>query len=265
MKLIELIDEFKEASGRIDLDDLTITKHLNRGSRLLDRRSKREKIESRAHASLDPLGYILTTDPDLRSIKSVWASTATKRWQLGQTSLADMRGWYNESPHTVAPGAIQAYCLTSVTLGPGGPVDGANPSANFFVQWSGDLLFNNAAGYKGMIVWPVAEEVTVIEVIGNYYTPALKAEPGYDINWWSMNHPELLIQAALITLDANYRNTAGAKDLYAFIDNELLEIYHDDIEEDTYQSSAMGGSQYGLYRGNGTDLVQQRRSGQDYW
>lgn len=249
MRLEELIDEFKEASGRIDLDDVAITMHLNRGSRLLDRRAKREKYESRAHTALQPLEYIMTTDPDLRSVKQVWAATATKRWQLGELDLATMRDLYNTSPHTVAPGAVTSYALTSVTLAPGGPADGANPSADFWSQWAGDLLFSNSSGYRGMILYPVPEEVTVIEIIGNYYTPALRAEVGYDKNWWSINHTQLLIHAALITLDANYRNTGGAKDLYAFIDEELREIFYDDIEEGLYQSSAMGGSEYGLYSG----------------
>lgn len=249
MKLVDLIDEFKEASGRIDLDDATITRHLNRGSRLLDRRSKREKTESRAHTALQPLSYIMTTDPDLRSIKQVWAATVDKRWQLGLIGLDQMREYYKTSPHNVSPGQVESYALTSVTLAPGGPVDGANPSSEFWPQWSEDLLFNNSSGYRGMILYPVPEEITVIEIIGNYYTASLRDELGYDINWWSVNHSQLLIHAALITLDANYRNTGGAKDLYAFIDEELREIFYDDIEEDLYQPSAMGGSEYGLYRG----------------
>ena len=263
MNLAELIEEFKEASGRIDLDDATITKHLNRGSRLLDRRSHRDKIEVRAHSALQAGVYTFITDPDLRSIKQVWAMTDSKRWQIGQMSLADMRGYYDQSPPQVTPGSVQAYCETSVSLGPGGDPD--NPSSNYFVQWTGDILFQNSAGYRGITVWPIPAVTTVIEVIGNYYTPALKAAVGYDTNWWSVKCEQLLIQAALITLDANYRNTSGAKDLYAFIDAELQEIYFDDIEEDTYQSSAMGGSQYGLHRGAGIESVQQRRSGQDYW
>ena len=248
MNLAELIEEFKEASGRIDLDDATIIKHINRGSRLLDRRSKREKIESRAHAALQPGVFVLTTDPDLRTVKSVWAATSSTRWQIGEISLLEMRDFYKESPHNVAPGMVDYYAQTSVTLGPGGPVDGANPSAEFWPQWSADLMFNNSSGHRGMLVYPVPSEITVIEIIGNYYTPALQDEIGYRKNWWSVNHGQLLVQAALITLDANYRNTNGAKELYAFIDEELREIFYDDIEDGLYQSTAMGGSEYGIYR-----------------
>lgn len=246
MNLVDLIDEFKEASGRIDLDDATILKHINRGSRLLDRRSKREKSESRAHTALQPLSYIMTTDPDLRYIKQVWASTTTKRWQIGEIDLAVIREYYNTYPHTVSPGDVTSYALTTATLAPGGTLSSENPSAEFWPQFTGDALFSNSSGYRAMILYPVPEEVTVIEIIGTYYTQAIRDEIGYDKNWWSINHSQLLVHAALITLDANYRNTSGAKELYAFIDEELREIFYDDIEEELYQPSAMGGSEYGF-------------------
>lgn len=241
MNLTELIEEFKEASGRLDLSDDGITNYINRGSRLLDRRRKGDRFESRAFASIQPGSYVITLDPDLRSISTVYAATADRRWELSLIELQEMRKFYNTQPVGVEQADPIQYALTTVTLGPGGASDGQTMQDDFFPQWSNDLMFSNNQGFRGLVVYPIPREVTTVEVFGSYYTSKLIQEVSRDTNWWSLNHPHLLIQAGLMALDINYRNTSGAKEVYSFIDDELQQIYFDEVEEDYKKPSKMEG------------------------
>jgi len=77
---------------------------------------------------------------------------------------------------------------------------------------------------------PPTDETVVVEVQGLFYTEKLRADN--DESFWSVMHEDLLIMAALRSLEVFYRNTEGRKDWEAAIKDEVSRLGMDAVEED---------------------------------
>ena len=98
---------------------------------------------------------------------------------------------------------------------------------SFYVNW-GDVTFDSGSS-RGLMTYPKADQQYYLELFGNFQTPALSnAIPD---NWWSLNHSDLVIMAALYCRDRYYRNTAGGLELLNSIMADVKNIQDDGIEE----------------------------------
>ena len=62
-----------------------------------------------------------------------------------------------------------------------------------------------------------------------------------DENYWSIEHPMLLLYAALYEMEVSYRNTEGAKDWDLALSRELADLDKDTVEEEVHDADFMEG------------------------
>lgn len=72
-------------------------------------------------------------------------------------------------------------------------------------------------------------------------TDNILLEDDKDENFWSREHPDVLIHAALYRLEIGYRNSSGARDWLSSIGIDLVEIDKEYVEEQAANVTEMEG------------------------
>lgn len=70
----------------------------------------------------------------------------------------------------------------------------------------------------------------VVQVTAAWYSPTLVHD--LDRSWWTVQHPLLLAQTAMMQLEISMRNKQGVADMMAPIIDDVEKIYHDLVEEE---------------------------------
>lgn len=94
------------------------------------------------------------------------------------------------------------------------------------------LLWGESGSYLTLVLAPVLDRDTTLQVIGNFWSPWLARD--YDTSFWSDSHPDILISAAKAILEDSYRNSEGFKDLMNGLQVRLRGIDHDSATQDAY-------------------------------
>lgn len=237
MKLSEIYNEIQTISGRLDLEDSAIIGYINKGIRLLDTLQKNQKKQTRYILSIDEGFNTLVLPAECRSISGVYISTldTTERVLLAQVSLAELRELYNNStnldscsPIVYSPISVEHYQPDTLTM----------DQLGFFVKY-GDFVLNNPYAFTGIVLYPKITKFTAVEIFGDFYSPKLTSTIVQ--NWWTVNHPELVVKAALFKLNSDYYNSAGQKATLDEIVLSMQEIIYDYIEESTNHLTVLEG------------------------
>jgi len=92
----------------------------------------------------------------------------------------------------------------------------------------------------GAIMWmPPTDAVYTLSILAQFYERELIN--GTDVNFWSSQFPETLIQAAMLMLERFYRNTEGVRDHQAAILDDLRGIDFEIVEEEISGINTMQG------------------------
>jgi hypothetical protein len=78
---------------------------------------------------------------------------------------------------------------------------------------------------QAIAIMPPTDEAIIVRIYGKFFSATL--ENDMDENFWSVNHPDVLIRAALREIEVDYRNTQGYNDFSRYIDDQLLGIDKD--------------------------------------
>ncbi len=92
---------------------------------------------------------------------------------------------------------------------------------------------------KGIIFNPPADQAYDIHIQGLWFATALSVDA--DENYWTQLYPDLLVWAALYKLEVSYRNTEGARDWVAAINESLFGLDKDMANQDSAGDSQMIG------------------------
>lgn len=241
MDLTELLAQFVRESGRYDLvdslgNDNGALYYLNRGQRLLDRRSEVANTEARNYQLIDAGTYVVHI-PHCRVLKEVWLLIGEdQRVPLVRSEWERLQIYYKKPltqqersvPALWAPGYLRAVPSSHTTL------------AETMEMFAGyvDTIADNRYDNDSFFIYPVADQDYGIQVVGDFYTPPLSA----DIvrTWWTVQHPELVIAAGRYWLEVANRNTEGTRDWLAIIDSNLRDITNDFIENEVVGEVFMG-------------------------
>lgn len=247
---------FKSDSGLISLTDIEVDQYLNKGIKFLDKITYSKVLNSRYFILLKAGTNAIVLPSELRSIRELWVQNLTvptdsyyRRLRLGKISFTDLRNPYFDT--TTVNGRPQYYCPII-----GGILSNLTANKLSFYCDLGDVTLDE--GLSRVIgIWPTADIDYPIEVHGNFFSPPITSvtatsNGSYSIeptvpaetgNWWTINHPELVILAALYTQDRTYRNTSGGLELLNHILADVKSINDDDVEEDsmTSECSVMEG------------------------
>lgn len=86
-------------------------------------------------------------------------------------------------------------------------------------------VIEGSEAYQGILLAPPTNAVYTLEILARFYGKEMTALT--DVTYWTVNWPELSIQAALAELEGFYRNTEGRNDYINLIQQKLIPIDHD--------------------------------------
>jgi hypothetical protein len=237
MNLGEVREWFIEITGRQDLVDVEgkdsgAGKYINAGQRFLDRRIDFKKASGVYFKSLAANDWYLKLG-NCRTLEKVWVNDTEERWELEKKDLLWL---HNEYPDLISETDAGEPLYWSPAILRGirvGDVDVQGSFFNFVQPEMGneDLV--------GLVILPPSDVAVVMELWGKFYSPLL--ENDYDETYWSVVVPETLVKAAAYQLEISYRNTEGARDWLGAIDVELMDLFKDEVEEETANVDQLEG------------------------
>lgn len=221
MTLLEVREQFIKTSGRWDLvvdaaaedySDNGADFYLQAGQDWLDRRLPFAKDHAEVVVSLTA-GDTQVSVPRARAIKQVWLNYASDDVrELLRCSVADLRREYGQSP----------------------PFSSVDRSAPVFyapvVLRSGSSPSTTTEGYTGIVVAPAATIDTTLTLRGMFLSEALDADAA--VSFWTVVHPDILIQAAMLRMEELHRNSSGASDHRQALQQMISDIYADQVDSE---------------------------------
>jgi len=241
MTLLELRTQFIKQNGRFDLvvdttdyEDDGADYYINAGVRYLDNHAMNPK--SYAWYKYD---FVVNDHrilvPGLLSAKEVWmVNSADDRRQLTKQSLGYMKDYYSDYSIAVSnSGTPTDWCMAVARLAPEqSDRTSLNYEDHFTYGWEDIIFTDDGPHYSYRLVWwmPKADTAGTVEILGRFKANTLSVDG--DINFWTSEYPEVLIEAANLALEATYRNTAGMQDRENYINQLLLGIDHTLVEEE---------------------------------
>jgi hypothetical protein len=246
MNLLQIRTWFVQESGRYDLvvdtaayADNGANKYLNAAMRMLDRMQTTKFTE--AHFWKQALVTVkhVTFGAEFRSIHAAFATkeSDSSRTELEKLTLKEIKEQhFGYLGGTVDAGSPLYYSPAVFRLGPEAEmaIGDIDVPANYL-----DYIGESPYKYNGILFSPPCDESYSIEVWGYVYSKTLALDA--DENWWTWNHPELVVMAGQLVLEKMMRNTEGVKDWTAAIKMELQGIDFDLAEEDFANISQLGG------------------------
>lgn len=240
MTLSEVRDMFVELSGRNDLVQAGVVASadffINQGCRELDRRLYGGKSIARYSVNLSA-AQILVPVPNCRAIQKVWLYTSEDKIQLTRADdILEMKNYYNQPKANITPAEPFVYFPVSAR-----PSPGAVEATSYNQSWAFEDIIEEAhEGFNSLLISPPPDSADyTLQVEGLFYSDELEDDTDY--NWWTVNHPLLVVQAALFKLEEMYRNTEGAKDFDAAITKTMVQLNSDWIEEEIEDFDQMEG------------------------
>jgi len=229
MPLGKVRQMFVEATGRYDLDApepiMGASHYLNAGQRMLDKMLSEGKSVAVYFKNL-AAGNMVVTLPKCRVIDEVFLITSTARIQLTKWDVHELRAEYSDAtsflirgePANWAPCIIRPYPKTV--------------TANSFVQeWGLDhIVATGHSAFNGILLMPPSDGAYTLEVWGLFWSDVLVNDS--DETYWTEEHPEVLLKAAMYQLESMYRNTEGQKDFLDSIKIDLDPLLKDAVEQE---------------------------------
>lgn len=247
----DIRDEFVKKSGRYDLVNSDWTDNgadffLNAGQRMLDRRADLEKLEARFYSAITA-GSVYVNTTGLLAIFQAWIADSNGRARLERCSLSDIREFYYEPTADLTPGTPAYYAPSIVRPYP--DTITATALAAFF-DTDGVIASSTEAarhyGYSGIFFMPPSDGSYTLEIFGKFGSPVLSATRNGSV-WtqtasvWTVQHPDILILAALYRMEVFYRNTEGAKDWLAAMDLDLVDLDKLKVDQECAEVTQMEG------------------------
>lgn len=240
MTLEDIRNLFVELTGRADLLQAGMAAgadfYINEGSKELDRRLFGGKSEASYAVDLDQ-GQILVPVPNCRAIKKVYIYSADEKTELSKCdNIDEMREYYSEPKSGITQDTPFVYHPINAR-----PYPSVISISGFNQAWAfEDILEDSHESFNSILICPPPDTATyTLKVEGLFYSDEL-VNSG-DFNYWSINHPLTLVQAAMFKLEQTYRNTEGAKDHDAAIAEVMFSLNADLVEEEIEDFDQMDG------------------------
>lgn len=243
MTLLQIRQKFVELSGRYDLvsNPATFTPDnganffIQAGQRLLDNLHEKQLAWYKKNLAI---GDAVVDVQYVKSVKEVWIANADGRVQLDKVDYGWLRENYSKPIASQDTGDPLYYAVGVNKLSPAQitltTVAGASPYTAQFTYGFEDLILANESSegyqYATVLIAPPTDEVKTIEILGQFFSLPLSSDT--QVNFWSEQYPELLIQSALYQMETFYRNSEGARDWYNAIDLGLLGLDKNQVDEE---------------------------------
>lgn len=232
MQLSEIRSLFLEAAGRYDLKDAgdndeTVSDifFINSGVRYLDLKHKVQD-NKRVHATTLSADTFTVEIENLRTVEAVHVEQSDyELTDLEYKPLAWLRGKYGDFSEVSSEDTPKYWSSYIRRLSPGL----ITQTEGDFDYGSYDILFDTTRKKKGIVALPPPSSDLLIKVEAIFMSKELSEAT--DVNWWTTNYPEVLIEAAYLALERFYRNATGYQTHRAIVEDMMSEVDSDDLEE----------------------------------
>lgn len=223
----ELIANFKVVTGRLDLSDAEILRLLNEASRTLDRLENSDKRVFHFFFTINAGGYSAALPAEFRLPKTVIVHNSSGSQTIRYARPESVRAMLRNVALNVDVPSEESYYSIMSGMVTGSVADGDLPLA---IDATAKQLIPSTLS-KYIIVCPVAAEKTILEVVGVAYTAALTDTN--TSNFWSINLPDGLVQAAVYQLTKNLQNPDEANkilsDLATLVRPVSFDLYAEEM------------------------------------
>lgn len=218
-----------EATGRNDLvapgTALGADFLINAAQRQLDKMLSDSKSAAVYFADINA-GDILIPLPKCRTIKKVFLVTSEERVELTKKDIHELRADYADTTSTLTEDepAYWAACICR-------PYPGRLDKHEFTNIWALDHIIEYGhENFNSILIMPPPDTDYTLEVWGLFFSDTLVNSN--DQSYWTEEHPEILIKAAMYQIEAFYRNTEGQKDLLDAIKVDMDGLLKDIVEQE---------------------------------
>lgn len=250
MNLLEIRKWFIQDSGRFDLVgdpntcevDNGADKYINSGIRLINRLLDYPKQNAIALRTLQK-GEHLITVPRFQAINHVWIEVDD-----GVKYLTKME--FNELQQKFPIGHVEEGTPSVYSLGIKlGAEDGTlvrlvDDDGNYITDEDGNYITTSIkrGSFQESVIFIMApaDRNISIRVVGRF--PASALNENEEFNFWTTEHPETVVQAALYSLERFYRNTQGMRDHMEAIRVDIQGIDNDVVEQSIAETDQMDSS-----------------------
>jgi len=223
--IIELREAFKSASGFSHWDNARVDKQINSGIKFLDSITFTPVKDLRFFATLEAGSGMVIFPMNCRAVKDVWIMDTESRERVGIAyNLNEIR---SESLET---GRARVYKPISVE------VYGKNLSEMEVYGNFADITFTTGT-CRGMAFFPKADKEYKVEINGKF--DSIPLSDSNKENWWGVNYPEVVVQAAIYTSDVNFRNSSGGMEIFENIKLITTQINNDAVEDEEGNGSSV--------------------------
>ena len=237
MNLKEIRTKLVEISGRADLvesyssmEDAGADFYIQAGSKLLDQLADITESVASRFVNIAEGDFYVTFDL-CRAIHEVWVYANGGRAKLVKADSAQLKAMFPQLLINSSKGIPAYYLPINVRI-----ADGSDTPP------VGYLNYVNITGEEvDGILFPPCDQDAVLEIVGRFYSAPLVNNNSK--NYWSSNHPMLLVWAALYCLEVSYRNTEGARDWYNSITLNLDSLFKDKVEQESQDLTQLGGKE----------------------
>ena len=228
MTMLLVKKKFVDLSGRTDLV-VNTTDYVdtgNIGTKFFIQAATRflDQLQDTPHSTAELAKTLTIGDStwevsNLRSIESFWINdTADTGWNpVTKKSLEWIRNKFSE-PAADITNAVPQYWAPDVIRVP---------------------ITEGKEIVRGIIFMPPTDSAYSARLVGKYWSKVLSADS--DINYWSENHEDILVAAAMYKLEEFYRNTEGMNDWLLALKRDLEGIDFDLAFEDSVTATQMRG------------------------
>jgi hypothetical protein len=238
----ELVIDFAGA----DYSDDGADYYLNAAQRWLDDMFPYRKSQA-WYFSVLAAGQSLVTFNSARYVERVVLASGTDgRTELIRKTQRELQVLYSD--YTDVPlssldqGTPEYWAPAVIGLAPEQYAEDATTLAAAGAEDLDFLAHGNHYPLQGLIVMPPSDGVRTVEVLGRWYSKELSADA--DVSVWSVNHPDLLVRAAMRELEITFRNEQGVRAIEGPLLIQLKQISHNLAAEDaagpTSESRAFG-------------------------
>lgn len=242
--------KFVEMSGRYDLvktdwNDDGADFFLNLGQRFLDRFTRHRKSVAKFVTDIDGDTWVIPVE-NCRAVDEVYVrGTDGAIVKLDKYPYSDFRQYLRKMVTDADPGTPAYYAVVNLRGYPDESEDFGDYEDTEDIQQTWDGV-NPHYSRIGIIVYPKPDESLELSVYGLFYSPELSAVYAsgawtQTASYWTTEHPDALLYAALYKMETFYRNTEGSKDWLGVLQLEVATYDYDLVEEEMADLDCMEG------------------------
>jgi len=239
MTLAEIRQVFCQQSGRYDLvnndgTDAGADYFIKAGQRYLDRLFDNENSTARTFRSLD-VGQFFVKVAQLRYLEECWLvdPSGPSRTELKFAKMRQAQCYFGVPLQDITPGSPLLFALCRDRV-----VEETLSMAGVSALHFSDTIAGTTGQFKGVVVLPPPDSAGMhLELVGKFDSEPLDSETA--TSYWTENHDDILVLAALYKLECLYRNSAGAKDALNVLLDAVRALDMDMVAQETVNADQM--------------------------